>query len=87
MKFYINKRVIKVESNDEFLKNDIKTRTCYYFNDVIKIENFHLSDILGDKKSIKQMSLLEFMMELDIQYYLEVKNMISFLAGLDILQV
>ena len=53
MKFYINKRVLKVESNDEFLKNDIKTCTCYYFNDVIKIENFHLSHILGDKKSIK----------------------------------
>ena len=37
--------------------------------------------------SIKQMSLLEFMMELDILYYFEVKNMISFIAQLDILQV
>ena len=30
------------------------------------------------------MDLLEFMMELDIYYYLEVRNMIPFTAGLDI---
>ena len=31
------------------------------------------------------MNLLEFMIEQDIQYYLEMKNMISFATGLDIL--
>ena len=31
------------------------------------------------------MDLLEFMMELDIYYNLELKNMISFTTGLDIL--
>ena len=30
------------------------------------------------------MNLLEFMMELDIYYYLEDRNMIPFTAGLDI---
>ena len=34
----------------------------------------------------KQMETLEFIMELDIQYYLEVKNMILFITGLDIQQ-
>ena len=34
--------------------------------------------------SIKQMDLLELMIEIDIQYYLEVKNMIKFTTGLDI---
>ena len=34
---------------------------------------------------IKQMDLLELMMELDIYYYFEVKNMILFTAELDIL--
>ena len=32
----------------------------------------------------KRMDLLEFMMELGIWYYLEVKNMILFATGLDI---
>ena len=31
------------------------------------------------------MDLLEFMMELDISYYLEVQNMIVFTTGLDVL--
>ena len=35
---------------------------------------------------IKWMGLLEFMMELPIQYYLEVKNMVSFTTVLFILQ-
>ena len=33
------------------------------------------------------MDLLEFMMKLDIYYYLEVKNMIRLTTGLDILLV
>ena len=32
------------------------------------------------------MDLLEFMMELNIVYYLEMKNVISFTIGLDILK-
>ena len=35
--------------------------------------------------SKQQMDLLEFMMKQDIQYYLEVKSMIPFTIGLDIL--
>ena len=35
---------------------------------------------------IIQIDLLDFMMKLDIKYYLEVKNMIPFTTGLDILE-
>ena len=38
--------------------------------------------ILG---SIKQIDLLEFMIELDTWYYLALKNMMPFTIGLDIL--
>ena len=71
---------------------------CYYFDDIIKFEDFDLDNILIDEKSyehilvynisyktlfgtelcvldlIKYMDLLEFMMELDIQYNLELKK-------------
>ena len=36
-KFYINKCIIKMESNDTLT---IKNRACYHFYDIIKIENF-----------------------------------------------
>ena len=36
---------------NEFLKVHIKNRTCYYFDDVIKLENFDIDNILIDKKS------------------------------------
>ena len=29
---------------------DVKNRTCYYFDDMIKIEDFDLDDILIDEK-------------------------------------
>ena len=35
--------------------------------------------------SIKEMGILEFMMGLDIKYYLTLKNTIPFTTGLDIL--
>ena len=37
--------------NNEFKKNPIKNRTCYYFDDIIKLEDFDLDNILIDKKS------------------------------------
>ena len=38
-----------MESN-EFKKIRIKYRTCYYFNDIIKLEDFDLDKILIDEK-------------------------------------
>ena len=40
-----------MESNDEIIEIDIKNRTCYYFDDIIKIEDFYLDNILIDEKS------------------------------------
>ena len=42
-----------MESNDELKEIDIKNRTCYYFDDIIKIEDFNLDTILTDEKSYK----------------------------------
>ena len=42
-----------MESKDELkdIKNDIKNRTCYYFDDVIKDRDIYAVDILLDEKS------------------------------------
>ena len=39
-----------MESND-LKKVNIKNRTCYYFDDIIKLEDFDLDNILIDEKS------------------------------------
>ena len=41
----VNKCIIKVESNDKLKEVDIKNRTLYYFNDIIKIEDFDFDNI------------------------------------------
>ena len=40
-----------MDSNDELKEIDIKNRTCYYFHDIIKIEDFNLDNILIYEKS------------------------------------
>ena len=40
---------IKMENNDELRKVDIKNRACYYIDDIIKMEDFDLNNILLDK--------------------------------------
>ena len=47
----INKCMINMDSNDEIKKINIKNCTLYYFKDMINIEDFHLDNILIDKKS------------------------------------
>ena len=37
-------------SNGQLKENDVKNRTCYYFHDIIRIEDFDLDNILLDKK-------------------------------------
>ena len=36
---------------NEFKKVRIKNRLCYYFDDIIKLEDFDLDNILTDEKS------------------------------------
>ena len=42
---------MNIDSNYEFKKNYIKNRTWYYCDDIIKIEDFNLDNILINKKS------------------------------------
>ena len=37
--------------NNEFRKLCIKNSTCYYFDDIIKLEDFDIDNILIDEKS------------------------------------
>ena len=45
----INNNIKK--ENNEFYKDHIKNRTCYYFDDIIKLEGFDIYIILIDEKS------------------------------------
>ena len=40
-----------MDTNDELKEIDIKNLTCHYFDDIIKIEDFTLDNILIDQKS------------------------------------
>ena len=44
---------MKMESSDKLKEIDINNRTCYYFDDIIKIGDFDLDNILIDGKSYK----------------------------------
>ena len=39
-----------MESNDKLREINIKKHTCYYFDNIIKIEDFDLDNILIDEK-------------------------------------
>ena len=39
-----------MDSNDELKEIDIKNRACYYFDDIIKTEDFSLHNISIDEK-------------------------------------
>ena len=40
-----------MEGDDEVREVDIKSHTCYYFDNIIKIKDFHFDDILLAEKS------------------------------------
>ena len=42
-----------MEGNDKLKEIDFKNCTCYYFDDIIKIEDFDIDNILIDEKSYK----------------------------------
>ena len=45
--------IFKHDSDNELKEIDIKNRTCYYFDNVIKIEDFDFDNISIDEKSRK----------------------------------
>ena len=44
---------------NEFKKVRIKNRLCYYFDDIIKLEDFNIDNILIDKKSHEKILIYE----------------------------
>ena len=48
-----------MESNDELKEIDIKNRLCYYFDDIIKFEDFDLDNLLIDERSYKYRSVYD----------------------------
>ena len=48
-----------MESNDELKGIDNKKRMCYYFDDIIKIEDFLFDNILTGKKSNRDILIYE----------------------------
>ena len=40
-----------MESTNKLKEINVKNHSCYYFNDIIKFEDFDLDDILIDEKS------------------------------------
>ena len=49
-----SKYIRKIDSNDELRKIDTKNRTCFYFNDIFKFEDFDNDNILIDEKSCEK---------------------------------
>ena len=54
-----NKEVQYKTENNEFKKVRIKNRTCYYFDDIIKLEDFDIDNILIDKKLHKNILIYD----------------------------
>ena len=46
-----------IESTNELKEIDIKNHTCYYLDDIIKIEDFDINNILIDEKPYKYVTL------------------------------
>ena len=40
-----------METNDKSKEISVKNHTCYYFDDIIKLDDFDLDNILIDEKS------------------------------------
>ena len=47
--------------NNQLKKVPNRNRTCYYFNDIIKLEDFDLDNILIDKKSHKNILIYDIL--------------------------
>ena len=50
----------KMKNNVELKDIDNNYRTCYYFDDIIKIEDFTSANILKDEKSSKNVLFIAF---------------------------
>ena len=49
-----------MESKDKWKETDIKNRTCYYFDDIMRVIDTDFNNILLDKKSYLKQKLKIF---------------------------
>ena len=56
--YHYAKQKVQYKMN-ELKKVCIKNRTCYYFDDIIRLEDFHLDNILLDEKSQENILIYE----------------------------
>ena len=56
-----------MESNNELKEIDIKNRTCYYFHDIMKLEDFDFDNILLDQRGYEN----------NLVYVISYKNLIA----------
>ena len=54
------KNIIKIESN-ELKETDTKNWTCFYFNDIIKIEDFDFDNVLINEKLCKNILVYDIL--------------------------
>ena len=52
---------MKIESNDKLKEINVKNGTCYYFKDIIKLEDCDLDNISIDEKSYKNILVYTFL--------------------------
>ena len=50
----MNDKLNNIYSKDALKEIDIKNRTCYYFDDIIRIEDFNINNISLDEKSYEK---------------------------------
>ena len=79
-----------MESKDELKEIDIKNRTCYYFNDIMKTIDINSSNILLDKKIYKNILIYDisykhFMGSIHcISGLIKLMDLLKFMMELDI---
>ena len=49
-----------MESKNELKETDVKSRTCYYFDDIMRNLDVYSGDILLDEKYIKHTKIFQF---------------------------
>ena len=59
----------KMESNNKLREIDIKNCTCFYFDEIIKIEDLDFNNILRNKKSRKNILGYDVSKSLRIMFY------------------
>ena len=66
-----------MESKDELKEIDIKNRTCYYFDDIMRVIDIDFNDILLDKKSYENILLDKKLYENILIYNISYKTLMG----------